>query len=128
MEGGNGMYCERCKRLTEGEICPECGKACHRDALPEDPCFLLSGGQIWVDMACELLDQEKIPYLKQGSLGAAMTALTGFSLEQYSLYVPFAQHDRAKEITQAVFPEGEEAGEEECCDDDPDIERESEDE
>lgn len=122
------MYCERCKRLTEGEICPECGKACHRDALPEDPCFLLSGGQIWADMACELLDQEKIPYLKQGSLGAAMTALTGFSLELYSLYVPFAQYDRAKEITQAVFPEGEEAGEEESCGDDPDIERESEDE
>ena len=121
------MYCERCKRLTEDEICPECGKKCHREALPEDPCFLLSGGQIWADMACELLDQEKIPYLKQGSLGAAMTALTGFSLEMYSLYVPFAQYDRAREVTQAVFPEGETGEEEARCDDDPDIERESED-
>ena len=122
------MYCERCQRLTEGEICPECGKKCHRDPLPEDPCFLLSGGQIWVDMACELLDQEKIPYLKQGSLGAAMTVLTGFSLEMYSLYVPYAQYDRAREITQAVFPEGEAGEEEELCDDDPNIEWESEDE
>ena len=122
------MYCERCKRLTEDEICPECGKKCHRDALPEDPCFLLSGGQIWVDMACELLDQEKIPYLKQGSLGAAMTVLTGLSLENYSLYVPFAQYDRAKEITQTVFPEGEEGETEEIFDDDPTIERENEEE
>ena len=121
------MYCERCQRLTEGEICPECGKKCKRDALPEDPCFLLSGRQIWVDMACELLDQEKIPYLKQGSLGAAMTVLTGLSLEIYSLYVPFAQYDRAKEITQTVFPEGEESEAEEASDDDPGIERESED-
>ena len=121
------MYCERCKRLTEGEICPECGKPCKRDALPEDPCFLLSGGQIWADMACELLDQEKIPYLKQGSLGAAMTVLTGLSLENYSLYVPFAQYDRAKEITQTVFPEGEAGEEEEVFDDGPEIERESED-
>ncbi len=121
------MYCERCQRLTEGEICPECGKKCHRDPLPEDPCFLLSGGQIWVDMACELLDQEKIPYLKQGSLGAAMTVLTGLSLENYSLYVPFSQFEQAREITQAVFPEGEEDGTEETFEDDPDIERESED-
>ena len=121
------MYCEHCQRLTEGEICPECGKKCKRDALPEDPCFLLSGRQIWVDMACDLLDQEKIPYLKQGSLGAAMTVLTGLSLEMYSLYVPFAQYDRAKEITQAVFPEGEESEAEEAFEDDPNIERESED-
>lgn len=121
------MYCEHCQRLTEGEICPECGKKCKRDALPEDPCFLLSGGQIWVDMACELLDQEKIPYLKQGSLGAAMTVLTGLSLEMYSLYVPYAQYERAREITQAVFPEGEESEGEEAFDDDPNIERESED-
>ncbi len=121
------MYCEHCQRLTEGEICPECGKKCKRDALPEDPCFLLSGRQIWVDMACELLDQEKIPYLKQGSLGAAMTVLTGVSLEMYSLYVPFIQYERAKEVTRAVFPEGEESEAEEAFDDDPGIERESED-
>ena len=121
------MYCEHCQRLTEGEICPECGKKCKRDALPEDPCFLVSGGQIWVDMACELLDQEKIPYLKQGSLGAAMTVLTGLSLEIYSLYVPFIQYERAREITRAVFPEGEESEAEETVDDDPGIERESED-
>lgn len=121
------MYCEHCQRLNEGEICPECGKRCKRDALPEDPCFLLSGRQIWVDMACELLDQEKIPYLKQGSLGAAMTVLTGLSLEMYSLYVPFAQYERAREITRAVFPEGEESETEETVDDDPGLERESED-
>ncbi len=120
------MYCERCKRLTEGDMCPECGKPCKRDALPEDPCFLLSGGQIWADMACDLLDQEKIPYLKQGSLGAAMTVLTGLSLENYSLYVPFAQYERAQEIAQTVFPEGEAPAEEEEFDDGPEIERESE--
>ncbi len=120
------MYCERCQRLTEGESCPECGRKCRRDALPEDPCFLLSGRQIWVDMACELLDQEKIPYLKQGSLGAAMTVLTGFSLETYSLYVPFSQYERAREITQTVFAEGEEDEAEDACGD-MEAERESED-
>ena len=120
------MYCERCQRLTEGEVCPECGKKCRRDALPEDPCFLLSGRQIWVDMACELLDQEKIPYLKQGSLGAAMTVLTGLSLEVYSLYVPFAQYERAREITEPIFSEGE-AGETEEDSGEEETERESED-
>ena len=41
--------------------------------------------------------------------------------------MPFAQYDRAREITQAVFPEGEEGEGEETFDDDPGIERESED-
>ena len=122
------MYCERCQLLTEGEICPECGKKCRRDPLPEDPCFLLSCGQIWADMACDLLEQEKIPYLKQGSVGAAMTVLAGFSIEQYSLYVPFAQYERAKEITRAVIPGGEEAEAEEFCEDDSAVQRESEEE
>ena len=121
------MYCERCQRLTDGEVCPECGKKCRRDPLPEDPCFLLCSGQIWVDMACELLDQEKIPYLKQGSLGAAMTVLTGLSLEKYSLYVPYAQYERASEITRTVFPEGDVGEDEEDCGDETEMERESED-
>ena len=121
------MYCERCQRLTEGEVCPECGKKCRRDALPEDPCFLLSGRQIWVDMACELLDQEKIPYLKQGSLGAAMTVLTGLSLEVYSLYVPFAKYEKAREITEAIFSQGEEGQGEEEEGGEEETERESED-
>ncbi len=55
-----------------------------------------------------------------------MTVLTGLSLEMYSLYVPYAQYDSARELTQAVFPEGEEGEAEEVCDDDPGIERESE--
>ena len=121
------MYCERCQRLTEGEVCPECGKKCRRDALPEDPCYLLSGKQIWVDMACELLDQEKIPYLKQGSLGAAMTVLTGLSLEVYSLYVPFAHYEKAREITEAIFSQGEEGQGEEEEGGEEETERESED-
>ncbi len=121
------MYCERCHRLTEGEGCPECGRKCRRDALPEDPCFLLSGRQIWVDMACELLDQEKIPYLKQGSLGAAMTVLTGLSLEMYSLYVPFSQYERAREITETLFADGEADGAEDEYGDETETERESED-
>lgn len=121
------MYCESCHRLTEGEKCPECGKTCRRDALPEDPCFLLSGGQIWVDMACELLDQVKIPYLKQGSLGAAMTVLTGLSLENYSLYVPYSQYEQAFETTRTLFAEGEEAGAEDEYGEEEETERESED-
>ena len=97
------MYCERCRRLTEGDVCPECGKKCKREAQADDLCFLWSGGQIWADMAADVLEQEHIPVLRQGSLGAAMTVLTGLSLETYSLFVPFSHYDQAKEITDALF-------------------------
>ena len=72
------------------------------------------------------LDQEKIPYLKQGSLGAAMAVLTGLSLEVYSLYVPFAQYEKAREITEPIFSEGEAGETEEDCGEE-ETERESED-
>ena len=120
------MYCERCHRLTEGEICPECGKPCKREALPDDPCLLLSGGQIWVDMACEVLDQEKVPYLKQGELGAAMTVITGLATETYHLYVPFQYYDRAQELTQGIVPSPDEAAEDVSFEEEPGTECEQE--
>ena len=120
------MYCENCHRLTEGEICPECGKKCKRDAQENDLCFLLSSGQIWADMACDVLDQEKIPYFKQGALGAAMTVMVGLGLETFSIYVPFQYYEQAREATLGIVPEPGEAAEELEDADDPEAEMESE--
>lgn len=102
------MYCERCHRILEGDVCPECGKKAKREVTAEDSCLLLSVGQIWADMACDVLDQEKIPYLKQGSIGAAMAMLTGMATETYQIYVPYSYYDKAKEIIDPLFEPADE--------------------
>ena len=96
------MYCERCRRVTEEAVCPECGKKC-REPREDDWCEVLSAGQIWADMACDLLKQENIPCAREGTLGAAMAVLTGLSAETFHIYVPFAYLDQAKELTDALF-------------------------
>ena len=116
------MYCERCRKVMAEEVCPECGKKC-RDAREDDWCELLSTGQIWADMTCDLLKQENIPCAREGTLGAALAVLTGLSAETYHIYVPYAYLDQAKELTDALFsaPEAQEE-----APDDPEAERETE--
>ncbi|MDO5325728.1 MAG: hypothetical protein Q4G00_03290 [Clostridia bacterium] len=97
------MYCESCCRLTDTETCPECGKKLLRPVRENDPCFVLSTGQIWADMVCDVLKQNEIPFLKQGRMGAGLTMLTGIPLETYSLYVPYSHFEQAKEIADALI-------------------------
>ena len=99
------MYCEHCCRLTDAEACPECRKRQLRPVREEDPCFVLSTGQIWADMVCDVLKQNNIPFLKQGRMGAGMAMLTGIPLETYSLYVPYSHFEHAKEIADSLIAE-----------------------
>lgn len=99
------MYCERCYRLTEEEVCPECGKRSLRPVREDDPCFVVSTGQIWADMVGDVLNQNEIPFLKQGRMGAGMAMLTGLPLETYSLYVPYTYFEQAKEIVNSIIAE-----------------------
>jgi len=110
------MYCERCRRIVEGDKCPECGKLCKRDVKDDDACFLWSGGQIWADMVCDVLNQENIPNFKQGSIGAAMAVLTGLSAETFSVFVPYSHYEQAKEIAESLFQENEAEAEQEAED------------
>ncbi len=122
------MYCERCRRIVEGEKCPECGKACVRDVRDGDLCLLYSGGQIWADMACDILRQENVPFIREGTLGAAMAVLTGLSAETFNIFVPFSSLETARELTLAVFPQPGAEEEEILYDDGPETETETEEE
>ena len=97
------LYCPGCKRLFEGEKCPACGKKHGRAPEGEDFCLVYSGGQIWADMASDVLEQNGIICMVQSSRGAAMAMLTGLLSDQYELYVPYASFDQAKEILDALF-------------------------
>ena len=114
------LYCPDCKRLyEEEEKCPVCGKRKGREPQSDDPCFLMSVGAIWQEMAADLLKQNEIPFEQIGSKGAAMAMLTGMYTETFDYYVPFERYADAKDLTDAFFAqnsaeeEGEET-EEEC--------------
>lgn len=102
------LYCPQCRRLFEGEKCPQCGKHTGREPEKEDWCLLYSGGQIWADMAADVLKQNEIPSMVQSSRGAAIAVLTGILSQPFDLYVPFADYAQADEIVQSLFAQTEE--------------------
>ena len=97
------LYCPQCKRLVDGEKCPVCGNKSCRAPEKEDFCLLYSGGQIWADMACDVLKQNDIPTINQSARGAAMAVLTGLLSDNYDVYVPYASYDEAKNIIDELF-------------------------
>lgn len=90
------LYCEKCKTLVEGR-CPKSGHAL-RAPEDNDPVLLMQLDSIQAGMAEAMLQENGIPVLKQGMLGAGLTTWTGGMLEEYSLYVPFAALEKAEEV------------------------------
>ncbi len=121
MNGGIGMYCEKCSLLFDGDRCPECGGRRIREAKEDDICFLTEKGQFETDMLAEVLEQNHIPFLKKGRRGAALTMMAGAMLESFRIYVACRDHDAARAFVQELFESspdsdddtaGEEYGEE----------------
>ncbi len=97
------LYCPQCKRLFDGEKCPACGKRSGREPVDSDVCMVYSGGQIWAEMASDVLEQNGISCLVQSRRGAAMAMLTGLLSDYYEVYVPFSAFESAKEMLTALF-------------------------
>ena len=107
----NTMYCERCQRLFEGTVCPECRR--DRRARPpraEDPCFLTERGAPWDGMLADVLMQNGIPYLDHSRLGAAL-GMRAPLLQSVRFYVRYDDLERARALTEAVLgPEAPQRG------------------
>lgn len=107
------MYCEHCQQLFDGRVCPDCHEK-GREPRDTDACFLVEKGHPWSDMLCDVLKQEGIPTLRQGSLGAGLMMTVGQYLDLESIYVPYHQLEKARDITRGLFdPVDELAGDEE---------------
>ncbi len=100
------MYCEKCRRVFEGDRCPECRKSRCREATAEDPCYLTEQGQPWAGMLADVLKQHEIPFLTSGRLGAGLAVRVGSMLESERFYVRFSDLARAGDIVDELFGEG----------------------
>ena len=102
------LYCEKCHRLTESEVCPNCGRARSlRPPQADDPVLLCTVRYVLATMIEPLLEEEKVPYSK---LALGSSALLGGStmLENYAFYVPYATYEGALELLTGIFAEDDE--------------------
>ena len=99
------MYCEKCKRIFDGERCPTCRKGRVQQVKPEDPCYLTEKSSPWNGMLEDVLRQNGIPFMTGGRLGAGLATYTGSILEVTRFYVRWSDLERAGEIVEALFGE-----------------------
>ena len=97
------MYCEKCSVLFEGDRCPVCGGRKIRKENGEDICLLTERGQIESDLLSEVLEQNRIPFLKKGRRGAALTMMAGSMLESFRFYVACSDFEAAHTLEQELF-------------------------
>ncbi len=87
-------YCEKCRTIVD-DICPV-HKAKHlREPQPNDPVLIAELSGIAAAMLEGVLLDEKVPFLKEGRLGAGMSVWIGSMMETYSFYVPYAVREEA---------------------------------
>ena len=98
------MYCERCRRLFEGDVCPECRKDRHaREPRAEDPCFLTETDPVFGGMLRDVLAQNGIPALSASTIGAGMAARAGSMFERIRFHVRCEDLERASGLVRALF-------------------------
>ena len=51
------LYCEKCRRNTEEDRCPECGRKKLREIREDDPCFLIERDVIWSEVIEDILKE-----------------------------------------------------------------------
>ena len=105
------FYCEDCRRLwerTEEAECPACGSRNVGAPKPGDFCFLVEQEAMWNEMLAEVLEQNRIPFVRENVLGAGLTAKLGSAMSRTRLYVPFGWRDRALSLMEELFSPAEE--------------------
>ncbi len=100
---GGHAYCQRCKTAFYGEICPSCGSKKIRPAKADDVCFLTEKEQIWGEMLSDVLRQNEIPFLRQGTLGAGLAMKIGPGMERFRFYVSYCDLKQARGAVEQLF-------------------------
>ena len=103
------MYCEKCKRIIETELCPFCKRSKVREPEQGDLCFLTEQDYISSGILEDILKQNSIPYLKKDVMGAGLAIKVGPMLDRSRFYVSYEQLSNAKTVVDELFARSEES-------------------
>lgn len=96
------MYCEHCHLLTDGAVCPACGRNTRQPA-DNDECFLIEKEMLFGEMLIDVLKQNGVPSYHTNVLGAGIAMRIGPLMERYRIFVPYAYVDKARALTEELF-------------------------
>ena len=105
------MYCEKCKRIIEGERCPACGSKKVRNPESGDLCFVTEQDYVSSGILEDILQQNGVPFLKKDVMGAGMAIKVGPFLERSRFYVPYERYQEAETIAEDLLSVSEEEAE-----------------
>ena len=96
------LYCEKCKTLNGGDICPVCGGALRQ---PEANDYILFAvrEQMWAEMFIDALSDNGIDAVAKPVMGAGLTIRGGIMNEQLQIYIPYGAVSLANEISDLMF-------------------------
>jgi len=97
------FYCEKCKLLCTDDECMNCGNKKLYEPKENDPVYLITKDVMWSGTVEDILNQNNIPYLKEGLLGAGITSKAGYAVENYQFFVPFGAYKKSKELLTNIF-------------------------
>ena len=103
------MYCEKCKRIVETNICPACGSKKIREPETGDLCFLTEQDYVSSGILEDVLKQSGIPFLKKNVLGAGIAVRVGPMLDRSRFYVAYDLLPKAQELAEDLFAPDESA-------------------
>ena len=106
------LYCEYCMKLMDCPNCPDCKKRNLRPPRGNDPVYLMSKAALWSGGIEEILKENDIPCLKQGSKGSFFNVILGSFTERYNYFVPYGALEKSRELLADFFEEDREDGEE----------------
>lgn len=96
------MYCPKCKKIVEGAKCPFCKKAT-REVKSDDICYLTEKPEPFAGMVKDLLEQNEIPCLLVGVLGAGLSTYVGTYCEIKKIYTNYSDLEKASQLLDEIY-------------------------
>ena len=65
--------------------------------------FLTEQEPVWAGVLAEVLERNRIPFVKESSMGAGLAIKTGALLETIRFFVPCSRLEEAKDLADGLF-------------------------
>ena len=103
MKGETAMYCPKCKKIVDGQKCPECKKQT-REVKEEDICYLTEKQAPFAGMVKDVLEQNGIPCLLESVIGAGLRTLSGvYYNEIVKIYTNYSDLEKARQLLDEIY-------------------------